>query len=266
MSRIINYLSIVLGIFTLSLLIWHFFTTPPADTSLLSSTPEANIAEPLSLPVDNSEPDAIAASPTNSMNHGQAFSAKPEDTSGNTDNYIDLLWHQASGFKRCGHLPVNQQALQQWKDEAIRLNESSDLIDETDERFQWCEANGFIPARPWLPLMLRAAHAGSKDAQLSLFSTSDEQYMALIQGERLPREHFIEQREQFHQQKLVWITALAAENHIEALEKLVRYWQHGDGLHQPDHAKALFYVEQILQTTDDDDIHRKYLWIREKLD
>lgn len=175
------------------------------------------------------------------------------------------LFETARELRLCKSVPKSAAELSLWLDNANRVGEPNELIEDVIARYEQCLKHAG-EAQNYVVLLLKAAEQGSDEAVSELWAMGDAEYFDSLGFKHLNRDQLIAERLAFTQKKydLAHIAALLGGE--QSLERLITGYRHFDPVtHGQSYYKSVAYADFAMSTTRNNDFHRKVDWIKQRL-
>jgi len=226
------------------------------------------------------KPEPISTIPKESYTESDALRYIQRDSwrlVGNLiDNYAELLERHNQGdlvasyilsvnLQYCWYAPSTQEGFDQALLEAQELGESDKYLQNLNRRFEFCHGIDKPKRDQFYQFLETASNGGYVPAQEALGRISAVTFMETQGYNDLPREQYIETRDQFIEDKIRYLESASSNGSMRAVARLANMYNSqnygANGL-----MKAYAYNNVILEFTDNNKLYDRYTWFQQHLE
>ncbi|RZM73146.1 hypothetical protein [Pseudoalteromonas rubra] len=178
----------------------------------------------------------------------------------------ETQFKQAMKIRQCRNVPRNDQAFNQWLEEALSRDEVHEIIETMKTRYQRC-LNNTSRDENYVQKLINAAKMGSDKAADTLWRLAPAEVHQALNFSTLTRDEQVARMKAFTAQKYQVTEQVALLGGEKATLQLIRGYQYLD----PDtggqnYIQALAYSHYFLQTRQDSEVYSRVEWTRNYLE
>ncbi|MCF2906985.1 hypothetical protein L1285_01330 [Pseudoalteromonas sp. DL2-H2.2] len=178
----------------------------------------------------------------------------------------EALFKQAMQIRQCRNVPRNDEAFNQWLEEALSRDEVHEIIETMKTRYQRC-LNNTSRDENYVQKLINAAKMGSDKAADTLWRLAPAEVHQALNFSKLTRDEQVARMKAFTAQKYQVTEQAALLGGEKATLQLIRGYQYLD----PDtggqnYIQALAYSHYFLQTRQDSEVYSRVEWTRNYLE
>ncbi|MCG7535524.1 hypothetical protein [Pseudoalteromonas sp. OOF1S-7] len=178
----------------------------------------------------------------------------------------ETRFKQAMQIRQCRNVPRNDEAFNQWLEEALSRDEVHEIIETMTTRYQHC-LNNTSRDENYVQKLINAAKMGSDKAADTLWRLAPTEVHQALNFSTLTRDEQVARMKVFTAQKYQVTEQVALLGGEKATLQLIRGYQYLD----PDtggqnYIQALAYSHYFLQTYQDSEVYSRVEWTRNYLE
>ncbi|QTL37928.1 hypothetical protein [Pseudoalteromonas viridis] len=178
----------------------------------------------------------------------------------------DTQFNQAMQIRQCRNVPRNDEAFNQWLEEALSRDEVHEIIETMKTRYHRC-LNNTSRDENYVQKLINAAQMGSDKAADTLWRLAPAEVHQALNFSTLTRDEQVARMKAFTAQKYQVTEQVALLGGEKATLQLIRGYQYLD----PDtggqnYIQALAYSHYFLQTRQDSEVYSRVEWTRNYLE
>ena len=174
----------------------------------------------------------------------------------------------AANLLRCDRAAVTKDQMELQVEAAIENNERPGLVDQIINKFEFCQDVPSELRSKHLPYFTQLAESGFTPALEVVSSIPDKMYMQFSGQAHLPRDEYIQKRNEFKATKYRYLNQAAMQGSMLALHKLSYLNSHQLDLVEKDHtlvSLSLANVAVLLHLTENNISHSRGVFQQNRL-